>query len=265
MPPFELDIVGELDPAWDERASRSPQDTLTKQLLLPVGVKADRAPMIAQTVTYARRKFAASSSRQAEFAVVLGFQYVEGELRFLVFHRSGLTGSLPCSAKNESGQKDIIRVFLSILDWRSAEHAGFLGFYNDVEMSLLRYDGDETGVVARVKEVLHDNFRVQGRASRALLMFYPTGEGKDSEPALGPAVRARQGAKTRTEQGDGEARTSLYYRHICASACKPLNIRILPPAVDLTVSPRSALPRRCWSGLPPLTLTSPTVITLPWW
>lgn len=37
-------------------------------------------------------------------------------------------------------------------------------------MSPLRYDGDETGVVARATEVLHDDFRVHGRASRALLM-----------------------------------------------------------------------------------------------
>jgi len=211
------DLVGGLDLAPDERVAWSPQDSVTKQVLLPVEVKRDWAPMINQAATYARCLFSASPSRQ--FALVLGFRHTNAELRFLVFHRGGLTGSQPFSVKDENGQKDILRVLLSILNWRSSEDAGFPKFCNDFEMSLFRHEGDEDGVVARVVEVLHDGLCVQGRASRVLLVSYPTGEGKEPEPhihALGPTVRTRKhsGTKTQTKQGDVEIRTSFHHRYV---------------------------------------------------
>ena len=57
--------------------------------------------MVNQTAIHARRLFSASTSRQ--FAMTLGFQCVKAELRFLVFHRSGLMGSQFFSAKDTEG------------------------------------------------------------------------------------------------------------------------------------------------------------------
>ena len=207
------DLVGGLDLTPGERVSWSPQDHRTKQVLLPVEVKADWAPVVDQAATHARCLFSASPSRH--FAVVLGFRHTNAELRFLVFHRGGLTGSHRLSVKGEHGQKGVLRIFLSILDWRSAEDAGFLGFYNDFEMSLLRHEDDETGVVARVAEVLHDDPCVQGRASRVLLMDYPTSEGRELEspvPPLGPTIQARKHseAKSQTKKGDRTSFTSIH-------------------------------------------------------
>ena len=91
---------------------------------------------------------------------------------------------------------------LSILNWISAEDASFLELYNDFEMSLLRREDDEIGVVARVVEVLHDGLRVLGRASRVLLVDYPTSKGKEPEsrvPGLGPTVRTRKHSETKTQ------------------------------------------------------------------
>lgn len=60
--PVKLDLVGGLDLAPGERVAWSPQDPLTKQALLPVGVDADWPLIVNQAVTYARCLFSASPS-----------------------------------------------------------------------------------------------------------------------------------------------------------------------------------------------------------
>ena len=208
-------LVGGLGLVPGEKVAWSPQSPSTKQVLLPVEVKKDWAPMIHQAATYARCLFSISPSRQ--FAVVLGFRHTTNQLRFLVFHRGGLTGSLPFSVEAE-GLKDILRVFLSILAWESAEDAGFLGFYNGSKMSLLRHRDDKTGVVARVKEVLHDGLCVQGRAPRVVLVDYPTGEGKEPElelplPPPAPAVRTSERTKEKAQKKRATAETRMLLCH----------------------------------------------------
>ena len=117
--------------------------------------------MVNQAATYARCLFNASPPRQ--FAVVLGFRHSRAELRFLLFHRRGLTGSHPLSVNTESGQEEMLRILLSILNWRFVEDASILELYNDFEMSLLRHEDDEIGVVVRVVEMLYDGLHVLGR------------------------------------------------------------------------------------------------------
>jgi hypothetical protein len=128
-------------------------------------------------------------------------------------------GSNPHSVKDPRGQKDILRIFLSIFEWKSANDAGFLDFFNDSEMFLLRHEGDEIGTVAKVTEVLYDDLCVQGRGSRVLLAEYPTGEGMESVPCvppLNPTVRTcgcletRPQAKLLTEQGCDKNRMSFH-------------------------------------------------------
>ena len=195
------DLVGGLDLESTDRVAWAPQDSHTKRVLFPVEVEGGWGQLVSQAATYARCLFSASPSRQ--FAVVLGFQHRDGELRFLVFHRGGLTGSKHLSVKGESGQRDILRILLSILNWRSAKDAGFPEFYNELEMRLLRHEDDQVGVVASVLEVLHDDLCVQGRASRVLRMGYPTSEGKEPDhpiSAPGPAFRTRGRARIETKQ-----------------------------------------------------------------
>jgi len=222
--PVKPDLVGGLDLEPGKRVAWSPPNTSIDQVLIPVAVKANWAPMVTQAATYARCLFSASPSRQ--FSVVLGFRHTKAQLRFLVFHRSGLTGSKPCSVEDPRGQQDILRIFLSILQWTSANDAGFLEFFNGFDMTLIRNEGDETGTVARVAEVLHDGHCVLGRASRVLRMVYPTGKQEEPEPAisaLDPTARtcgrpgtkrqteqgAEQGAEQETKQGDDETRMSF--------------------------------------------------------
>ena len=215
--PVKPDLVGGLDLVPNERVAwcptNPPKDPPTKQVLFPVEVKADWTPMVNQAATYARCLFSANPSRQ--FAIVLGFRHVQAELRFLVFHRGGLTGSRSLSVKDEPGQKGILRILLSILDWKSPEDAGFLGFFNEIEMSLLRYKDDKTGVVGRVTEVLHDGLCVLGRASRALLIDYSASKVKEQESrtpiSQGPAARTRGRLEAQLKQGD---RMLFHHRYI---------------------------------------------------
>ena len=188
--PIKPDFLGGLDLTSDERIARSPQNSLVDRVLIPVEVNVNWSSMVTRATAYTRHLSSASPSRR--FLVVLGFQHAETQLRFLVFHRTGLTGSMPCSVRDPQDQKDILRISLSILEWSSPNDAGFLEFFDDFEMSLLRHEGDEMGTVARVTEVLQDGLGVRGRGSRALLMGHSTGEGKEPEScnsALIPNVR----------------------------------------------------------------------------
>ena len=209
--PVKPDLVGGLDLNPGVRAAWSPRDQNMNQVLLPVEVKKDWLPMVVQAATYARCLFSASPSRQ--FALVLGFRHVKAELRFLVFHRSGLTASKPLSVNDEQGRKDILRVLFSILSWKSTGDAGFLEFYNDTEMSLFYREDDTTGVVARVTEVLHDGLCVLGRASRVLLVAYSSRSGEEQEPevpTLRTTVRSRGRSKPEIQiDRGGETRMSF--------------------------------------------------------
>ena len=180
--------------------------------------------MISQAAAYARCLFHARPSRQ--FALALGFRHGQGKdkamLRFLVFHRGGLTGSVPLSVKDEQGQRDILRIFLSILDWKHSKDAGFPEFYNDSEMFLSRHKDDKDGVVATLEEVLHDGLCVRGRASRVLYMHYPTSEGKEEFPPA-PTVPTRKcPVRTTATTRGGEIRTPFrHYKHLLtANHCR---------------------------------------------
>ena len=233
--PVRPDLVGGLDlKSGDCVAWRSSKDAAEKQLLLPVEVKVDWAPMISQAATYARCLFRARPSRQ--FALALGFRHGEGEdrsmLRFFVFHRGGLTASDSLSVKDEQGQRDILRIFLSVLGWKHSKDAGFPEFYSDScndsyddsKMFLFRHEGDEDGVVATVEEVLHDGLCVRGRASRVLHMHYPIRERKKEEPPIPPAPtgRTRPRLKRTAATQGGEIHTP--FRHskhfLTASRCR---------------------------------------------
>ncbi|KAF9645822.1 hypothetical protein BDM02DRAFT_399433 [Thelephora ganbajun] len=87
-------------------------------------------------------------------------------------------------------------------------------------MSLLRHEHDQDGVVFRVVEVLHDGLRLQGRASRALLVDYPTSKGEKSEPCIPTLDPTVQTQKRQPEpnpkaeaQGDQGAQTPIKLAH----------------------------------------------------
>ena len=104
-------------------------DKPTYRITLPVEVKDDWKDMVAQAATYARCLFGASPMRT--FALVLAFNHSSNALRFLVFHRGGLTASNECHTAKPKGLEGIARLFLTLALWRTAEEAGAVGCCND--------------------------------------------------------------------------------------------------------------------------------------
>ena len=104
---------------------KPPPDKATHRITLPVEVKTSWKDMVAQAATYARCMFGASPMRT--FALVLAFNHNSNTLRFLVFHRGGLTASDGCHTAERDGLKEIARLFLTLALWRTAEEAGAVG------------------------------------------------------------------------------------------------------------------------------------------
>jgi len=98
-------------------------------LAIPVKLDEDWPAVVAQAARSAQILYAACQLRI--FGLIIGFRYTTLELRFLIVHRGGVTASKPLSVVEEQGKKDIIRVFLSVLTWRTEEDAGIPKFVRD--------------------------------------------------------------------------------------------------------------------------------------
>jgi hypothetical protein len=91
---------------------------------LAVGVKLDEdwPAVVAQAARSAQTLFWARQHRK--FGLVIGFRHTTLELRFLIVHRGGVTASKALSVVEEGERKDILRIFLSMLMWRTEDDAG---------------------------------------------------------------------------------------------------------------------------------------------
>ena len=160
-----------------------PQNT-TNQMLIPVEVKENWAPIVTQTTTYACCPFSASPSRRFSAS-------------------SPRTSAHLCPTPFPGVPPQ----------WPSPNDAGFLESFDDFEMSLLHHEGGGTGTVARVTKVLQGELDVRGRGSRVLFMDYSADKGKKPEScnsALIPNVRTCEPPEggAQTKQGNNEPRMS---------------------------------------------------------
>ena len=96
---------------------------------LPVEVGKQWRAMVSQAATYARCLFGASPTRT--FALILAFNRDSNVLRFLVFHPGGLTASEEYNITQRDGLKEITRLFLTLVSWRTAGDAGAVTCYSD--------------------------------------------------------------------------------------------------------------------------------------
>lgn len=79
---------------------------------------------IVQVATHARRSISESSMRT--FVLVLGCNCETSTLRFLIFHRGGLTASEECNIAEHDGLEETMRLFLTLASWGTAEEAGVI-------------------------------------------------------------------------------------------------------------------------------------------
>ncbi|KAF5346099.1 hypothetical protein D9757_014020 [Collybiopsis confluens] len=134
---------------------------------IPVEVKGSWSELIAQAATYARALFSANPLRQ--FALVIGYNHKEHAMRFLVFHRGGLTASKPLELNSEQGQKDLILLLSSILTWKSLADAGFPSWCNETQVYLPTIYPHPVNI----HNDLHHSSCVRGRGAHVYYIHIP--------------------------------------------------------------------------------------------
>ena len=99
------------------------------EVAIPVQLGEDWLTVVAKAIRQAQISWSIFPARK--FGLSIGFQYTTLDLRFFIIHRGGLTASKSLSIVEEQGKKDILRIFLSVLTWRSEEDTGVPGFLRD--------------------------------------------------------------------------------------------------------------------------------------
>ncbi|THU98458.1 hypothetical protein K435DRAFT_964912 [Dendrothele bispora CBS 962.96] len=143
---------------WGDESSQVGIDT-------PGEVKGNWRELINQAATYARAMTNFVPLRS--FCLVIGVNHRQKTLRFLIFHRSGLSASEELSLTSVEGRRAIQQVFFSVYLWQTPEDAGFPSFTNGYEFALPTM-GNLEQPLTRVKEGFYHSLCVRGRASFVL-------------------------------------------------------------------------------------------------
>ncbi|KAH8087188.1 hypothetical protein BXZ70DRAFT_1011659 [Cristinia sonorae] len=166
------------------------------QMNLPTEVKWELVDLIRQCCTYGRALFSACPSRA--FALVLAFCHKTAELRFLIFHRGGLTASTPCSVKDAAGRKGIVQMLLSVLLWKEPRDRGFPPFCNEQAYAIPQSPDSPASSMVHVRQVLYFANCVRGRATRVCSLGIPAPDGDDLERRMLPLSQAGGGVRRST-------------------------------------------------------------------
>ena len=83
-----------------------------RAIRIPVEVKKSWPDMVAQAAAYARCMFAAYSGRQ--YALIIALNHMSTKVRFLFFHRSGLTASAAFNLKQNDGWMHFIGAMVGL-------------------------------------------------------------------------------------------------------------------------------------------------------
>ena len=132
-----------------------------------VEVKGQWPELVSQAATYARSQFAANTSRT--FVLVLGFNHSQKTMRFMLYHRSGVTATTEIELDTLAGRKDFMKIFLRILSWTSHTDAGFPAYTEGVNY-FFREEGRTGYSVWRIVQPFFRADCVSGRATDVNLL-----------------------------------------------------------------------------------------------
>ncbi|RPD65743.1 hypothetical protein L227DRAFT_540670 [Lentinus tigrinus ALCF2SS1-6] len=130
------------------------------EVLVAVEVKDSWNGIVTQAGTYARAQVSAMPLRL--FSLVIGVNHKFHNLRFLIYHRGGLTASHEIDLLTIQGRRDVQRVMFSILLWQTPEDAGLPMFTNGVEC---RIPSAGTALSIVTDKVLFLSLSVRGRGT----------------------------------------------------------------------------------------------------
>ncbi|KIK53212.1 hypothetical protein GYMLUDRAFT_207582 [Collybiopsis luxurians FD-317 M1] len=182
--PLKPDIAGVLGEETPDTLFWSPPVEGESEMVIPVEVKEVWSTLVLQAGTYARCMFSASPLRQ--FVLVIGYDHQKRLLRFLVYHRAGLTASQPLELTSVEGQKHFVLVLFSILTWQTRANAGFPAWCNEAQLYLPRSDA-----AVDIVRILHNSSCVRGRAPRVYYVHVPAASGSKPTEDLTPDTQTK--------------------------------------------------------------------------
>lgn len=161
------DIIMEERESWpegtgDKRSDRPwwcRQGTGQRQAMLVCEVKNEWHLLMKQLGTYARSQFDAFPSRF--FVLTIAFNQLRETVRFVIFHRSGITASHLLNLREEDGRFHFLQIFMAFMSWGRVCDAGFPDFNDNVAYKL----GDTTW---NITERLHHTSCIRGCATVVL-------------------------------------------------------------------------------------------------
>lgn len=89
----------------------------------PGEIKNSWPEMVQQAGTYAGAQFAAFPSKS--FSLVFTYNYTSGDARVIIYHHSGLSSSESLQLNTDDGQRDLLKIVVTLLTWTSSIHDGF--------------------------------------------------------------------------------------------------------------------------------------------
>lgn len=136
--------------------------THKSRLLCPVEVKGGDAELVEWAATYARRLVNEAPFRLIE--IFFAYNHGRDEFRVFIFHRGGLTASLPMNLSpvppDDHGYDGLVRIIMSILTWTDARDIGLPLFTNGTQFILPSPTDHSRHVSAGLDVVLHHTSRV---------------------------------------------------------------------------------------------------------
>ncbi|KAF7325785.1 hypothetical protein MKEN_00429000 [Mycena kentingensis (nom. inval.)] len=153
---------------------------------LPLEVKNIITELVRQATTYARAMFDASPLRTS--ALVLAYNQLTYEFRFLIFHHGGLSASDPCNLSTADGRRDLFTLILALLTCRTPEDAGLATWCNEQQIKLpVNCNGEFRN--AAIPKIISSELVCRGRATRVYGTAIPAPSEPDSQletDATGP-------------------------------------------------------------------------------
>lgn len=189
------------------------------RLEIPVEVKPELTELVSQAATYARALNDAFPLRQ--FSLVIGYDHVKQELRFLVFHAGGVTSCPPLNPTDPAHYPDILRLFLSLLTWKSNGDAGLPEWCNEDEVWIQRDRDDREGILMRIKEVYYNRLGVRGRGCRVARLTPSSSSPRLDTPVAHLMQTVRRSTRIASKASNSGYIQSLPTKLASKSECAP--------------------------------------------
>ncbi|KAJ7639179.1 hypothetical protein FB45DRAFT_1023917 [Roridomyces roridus] len=193
---------------------------------IPIVVGSDWEELLHQATQHARSLFAASPLRK--FALVLAYDHYHCRVRFLLFHRGGITASHAFDTSTTFGRKDIFQVILALRTCRNREDLGLPSWHHERHFRLPVDEHAESYVDASVDELIHADERSRGRATHVYRLSY-----SPVLPLSSPEPNRRQNLtyQSNTLHQAGRNRSDTKFAHMMSFSCP---LRVIPGQGTLT-------------------------------